>query len=719
MPKFKIPEIKVPGLKSSQLRSSKLRIVYAAVAAIAIAFAVYFFTDIYSHRPQLSKEEFRALEEQIQSAYHKHKEQPKVSSAELCQLSNLPKQLENRRNFLLASIYEDMGEKALAFHHYYVIDPDYLPRFAKYRLAKMAEGLGLERLASEIHEQLSRKFSKDPRYSYELAKSYLRQNKLDKARDKFISVQSIAPDSDFAIGANYYLAGLCKDEDPSCKIAYLRDYLIKSPSGNLSGLVVDEIANMSPEHRKQFADLSSQIGLSYFSRGDYAKALSYFTSAAKSPILEHAESLVQAGKRQEALALLLKRIPSETEDDKAKAAIEYLLSLSSETASISQLQSLAPLMSKHKDKILWHIAELSGLKSDYEAIYTNYPDSLYAAESMATVFWREYKESNYDIALSLAKEHWDKYPESKSHAFVAFWAAKIYEKQGEKNLANAYLQNIIEEHPLDYYRFRAEQCLNKKTKWYLLNKVNEFSAYPNWRWTDMFSTEEIQERYGNEVAELIALEQYQALLDSDAEANQYKLDDNMKMWLYAKAGDTYSAIKLGQESIEDIKGSIDLHDKRLFFAYPLPYADLIADEAGKRRLIDPMLAQALIKQESHYRPEISSKAGAVGLMQVMPFTARDLARRLGIASPKAEELKDPSINIKLGIRYMEDVFERFSNNMVYAVASYNAGPGAVSQWMRLNNSDLDIFVEEIPYNETKNYVKKVLSNYWIYKKLYA
>ncbi len=714
--KLKIPDIKLPGLKSGNFKSSKMRMIYAAIAAIAVAFAVYFFTDIYTTKPQVSAEQFKILESNIKAAYAKSKTDPKLGASQLDMLTGLPEKLENRRNFLLATVYENLGEEALAFHHYYLVDQDYLPRFARYRLAKMAEGIGLERLATEIYDNLAHKFSKDPRYSYELAKSYLRQSALEKARDKFSSVQTLAPDSDFAIGANYYLANLCGDNE--CKIAYLRAYLTKSPEGNLAGLVADEVAAMPEAERKQFSDLSPQLGLSYFSRGDYGAALKHF-SANGSPLVEHATALAKAGKRQEALSLLLRRIPAEADDEVAKVAIEYLLTLSSETATVSQLRALAPRMQKHRDKVLWHIAELTKLKEDYEAIYEGYPDSFYAAESMAIVFWKEYKRAAYHRALAIAKDHWEKYPEAKSHPFVAFWAAKIYESQGDRNMANACLQNIIEEHPLDYYRFRAEQQLAKKSKWYLLPGVNEFASYPNWRWPEMFNEDQIKERYGNEVAELVAIEQYQALLDSDAEANQYKLDDDIKMWLYAQAGDVYSAIKTAHKTVEHLKGQLNVSDKRLFFAYPLPYADLIADEAGKRRLVDPMLAQALIKQESHYHADISSKAGAVGLMQVMPFTARDLARRVGISSPSVEDLKDPSINVKLGIKYMEDVFERFTKNMVYAVASYNAGPTSVGNWMNKGVTDMDLFIEDIPYGETKSYVKKVLANYWTYKKLYA
>ena len=133
-----------------------------------------------------------------------------------------------------------------------------------------------------------------------------------------------------------------------------------------------------------------------------------------------------------------------------------------------------------------------------------------------------------------------------------------------------------------------------------------------------------------------------------------------------------------------------------------------------------MLAHALIKQESRYQPQIVSKVGAIGLMQLMPYTARAVARDLKLKSPEVKDLMQPEINIKLGVKYMEDVFQSFNNNMIYAIGSYNAGPVALKRWVKKDpNKDPDEFIEDIPYQETKGYVKKVLMNYWIYKKLYT
>jgi len=104
----------------------------------------------------------------------------------------------------------------------------------------------------------------------------------------------------------------------------------------------------------------------------------------------------------------------------------------------------------------------------------------------------------------------------------------------------------------------------------------------------------------------------------------------------------------------------------------------------------------------------------------MPYTAKVVARRLNLRPPRKYDLMHADINIKLGVNYMEEVFGQFENNMINAIASYNAGPVAVKKWMNLyQEADKDYYIESIPYEETRNYVKQVLANYWIYRELYS
>lgn len=149
--------------------------------------------------------------------------------------------------------------------------------------------------------------------------------------------------------------------------------------------------------------------------------------------------------------------------------------------------------------------------------------------------------------------------------------------------------------------------------------------------------------------------------------------------------------------------------------YPFPYMDVIETHAEQTRL-NPLLVTALIRQESRFMPGIKSPAGAVGLMQVMPDTAMMVANNIKL---KQYQLEDPEDNVKLGTWYLDYTHKEYSNNSMLAVASYNAGPGAVGDWLaKQGMTDADEFVEAIPYDETRDYVKSVFGNYWNYLRLY-
>jgi soluble lytic murein transglycosylase len=107
-------------------------------------------------------------------------------------------------------------------------------------------------------------------------------------------------------------------------------------------------------------------------------------------------------------------------------------------------------------------------------------------------------------------------------------------------------------------------------------------------------------------------------------------------------------------------------------------------------------------------------------MQLMPATANAVAQRHGFPAVGREELFDREINIRLGVRYLGQLLEQYGGNLAYAVAAYNAGPIAVNNWIAVHNGrDQDEFVELIPYQETRLYVKRVLRSYGEYRRLHT
>jgi soluble lytic murein transglycosylase len=153
--------------------------------------------------------------------------------------------------------------------------------------------------------------------------------------------------------------------------------------------------------------------------------------------------------------------------------------------------------------------------------------------------------------------------------------------------------------------------------------------------------------------------------------------------------------------------------------YPVNYADILQREAGKYG-IDPFLIMALIRQESAFNPKAVSVADAHGLMQLLPSTARRLARGMKLPRPSTQSLHEPEVNIRLGMRYFADLLKEFDGQTEKVLASYNAGEHRVESWMSEGTyADSAEFVDTIPFSETRNYVKIINRNYFFYKALYG
>ena len=114
-------------------------------------------------------------------------------------------------------------------------------------------------------------------------------------------------------------------------------------------------------------------------------------------------------------------------------------------------------------------------------------------------------------------------------------------------------------------------------------------------------------------------------------------------------------------------------------------------------------------------PDARSSSGALGIMQLMPETARDTAKAIGMRYKSSSELTNPSINIKLGSQYLSQMLRRFGNNRILATAAYNAGPSRVDSWIN-PALPLDVWIESIPFSETRQYVQNVLMFSTIYSK---
>lgn len=170
-----------------------------------------------------------------------------------------------------------------------------------------------------------------------------------------------------------------------------------------------------------------------------------------------------------------------------------------------------------------------------------------------------------------------------------------------------------------------------------------------------------------------------------------------------------TSFKVFQDSLE--QNSLSLNYKLIKFIFPLNYIDLIKKNAES---LDPLIVISLIRQESAFNPEAKSGVGAKGLMQLMPATAKRFNKKVRVS-----HLGNPEINVAIGSRYLRQLLARFDGNLIFALASYNAGENRIDRWRKeiFRNDDPLSTIESIPFEETRNYVKLIYRNNFFYSLL--
>ncbi len=326
-------------------------------------------------------------------------------------------------------------------------------------------------------------------------------------------------------------------------------------------------------------------------------------------------------------------------------------------------------------------------------------------------------------AIAWAEELVAENPTSPAAAEAAYWAGKWHLRQGDTAAAQERFGWILRQVPDSYFAWRAAVALG----W----PVGDFQTVRNLRPEVRLPAQRQPLPAGSETLQ----ELYQLGQDQDAWAlwqvefaTRY---DPQQPSVEAQFTDGVLRLGVG-DNLEGMfmvsslsrrrdpadkaaHGQVKTHPAYFQALYPFPFADLIGRWSAERNL-NPLLVTALIRQESRFEPKIRSVVGATGLMQVMPDTADWIQGRTGIA---IRNLEDPEDNINLGTWYLDYTHQEYDNHSLFAVASYNAGPGNVADWIaRGNYTDADEFVDRIPFPETKDYIKTVFGGYWNYLRLY-
>lgn len=340
------------------------------------------------------------------------------------------------------------------------------------------------------------------------------------------------------------------------------------------------------------------------------------------------------------------------------------------------------------------------------------------SEAMSALWyalWHDYRQGDYQQVIDLVSEHRRYFAKHELKSRFEYWQARAYEQLAQTKEAKEIYLELSKNPLMDYYAHRARERLR------LLERGGEdryatapYTGYTRARVPDP-GYEQAFEAYlsgdteaFSELMELYYL-RHPAFMNLAAEEEQPRYQVLHGMLLHAQ-GRHYEAITRYRYPAES-------DDAFLPAAFPLAFFDSVEAEAKKNGL-NPFLVSGQIWQESQYKPDIRSWVGATGLMQIMPATGAQIAQNLGL--DKNYSLVNPATNIRMGSWYLKSRHDVFDGNPLFAVASYNAGAGPVMRWKNeFGSLPYDAQAESITYPETRGYVKRVFTSYWIYQSLYG
>ncbi len=471
------------------------------------------------------------------------------------------------------------------------------------------------------------------------------------------------------------------------------------------------------------------IAFGYWEKLDYAKAGAAYAKATATPKNRYraARGLQLGGNTtaaKVAYQLLYTSYPNAQETAQGlihlsrlvdlKPAQEYL------TIVINQFPHKAPEALIEQAKVLDALKSTQSATQARQSLLTQYSTSEPAAQLRWQQAQREADTGNILQAWRLAQEITAENPESEYAPEAAFWVGKWAQQLGRDGDAKAAFEYVLKRYPHSYYAWRSAFFLGWNvgdftTVRYLEPQLKQLLPRPLLPTGSDTLKELHQLGQDRDAWELWQVEFTQVMAPTVA---QQFTDGIMRLGV----GDYLDGIFMleslqWRDNPDDQKIYQSLYQQLPYWQalYPLPYLELIQNWSQQRQL-NLLLVTALMRQESRFMPQIQSSVGATGLMQVMPETGEWIADKINLSS---YQLDNPNDNIKLGTWYLDYTHREYNQNSLLAVASYNAGPGNVADWInRFGFRDPDQFVEKIPFPETYGYVKSVFGNYWNYLRLY-
>lgn len=476
----------------------------------------------------------------------------------------------------------------------------------------------------------------------------------------------------------------------------IRDY--KRAAGEIEGYLFEDSPWMHKAYSsKRNTQLRLLLGQAFYLARDYKRAKEVFkkTSSNTEDVEMKRESFIWLARTymrlkdfKTAKDILQTAIAVFTDKNSREEAIYWLAIIAKEDGDINLTSTLLRQLLAEK------------------------PSSYYRTNALWQISWIYYMQGNLQKSLETLKQ----LENSPLRMRALYWQGKISLMLGRKDNALRLFKTAAENFPPDYYstisRKTAEKLGSKTRMMPASLHINKKQTEPN-KTNDSLSIKRAEKLLGlglNNLAvkELASIDQQQ--------------DPITVSLLYKQAGDFYHSYVLAR------KQTFNPSDFEYQLAFPEGYKELVEMSAAELQL-DPLLIYAVMMQESEFDEKAVSTAGAVGLLQIMPGTAEMIANKLSQRSFTTDKLSEPYTNISFGAWYLKTLITRFNGDIPLAIAAYNAGPNAVDEWLKRwgaptidsfgGKLDMDEFVENIPYPETRKYVEKVLGYYETYKVIYT
>jgi soluble lytic murein transglycosylase len=540
-----------------------------------------------------------------------------------------------------------------------------------------------------------------PQALYLLGLSAEARGQTDNAARAYRELMVLAPTTGWADGAadRVGILAAAGTPVPALTIDQRLDRAERLLRGGVPKTAVDEAERIASEARdpsivvralRVVADGAQRLGRHEAAAKALALAIPRVTPERQGAMrLEEARLLLRAGQRERAFALLAQVVATGSEGDAAEALWM-------------------------RGRALEDAQRAGDAAAVYRTLATKYPKREVAGGALWRLGWNAYLKGDPREAA----RHWSALVDATGNRPyrlpALYWRARATEAARDATAAAPFYGQVLAEAPRSYYGLLALTRTGREPG----------AARPSPVALPADPTAAVADDPGFARVDLLRrLGLIESALEELEDVVQQATGDTVRLYgfssAYVRDERYHLALRIFRRHFAAL-ASGDPELPRAFWEmlYPFGWRSEVT-AAAQRAGLDPFLVAAVVREESSYYPRALSRAGARGLMQLMPATARPMAEHRGLPFAGGELLDDPGANIEIGTAFLAGLLREFKDPRL-ALAAYNAGPGRARQWWQARRtSDLEAFVEQIPFDETRHYVKRVMFSWEEYRRLYG